>query len=345
MSLCQARRTAGLSWSTNGLAIVLLNCELCFLIVFLALEGDGRFALQSTGELDLARLRAPHIILVLALVVVALLFCLIHLARFIVQAPLLMIASTPGFDADAQFTCGVGTLCGDTFLLPAYCAMFAVLLLPIDTVQRFVKTRSKARPSFFLSYKQIKDGNDGAVQQLFDLLRERGSKAWLDKRAEDRSEKGMVAGVKSSDVFVAVLSPAYFASWFCCLEMHTALTEQKPILVVWNQTEHAVQNALKWIPEALHFLKDNELLPIQEDIQMALPCVARILDQSAKVKPITVKEVAPPIKAFHTFQQTAAPGGGGDLQSVVSELKQAHARMQQELEHLRFRGTESSLGA
>ena len=113
---------------------------------------------------------------------------------------------------------------------------------------------------------------------------------------------------------------------------------------MWNQTEHAVQNALKWIPEALHFLKDNELLPIQEDIQMALPCVARIL--AAKVEPITVKEV-PPIKAFMQAPTWGggAPGGGGDLQSVVSELKQAHARMQQELEHLRFRGTESSLGA
>ena len=341
VSLCQARRTAGLAWSTSWLAIVLPVCELCFLIVFLGLEGDGRFALRSTGELDLARLRAPHIILVLALVGVALLVCLIHLARFIVQAPLLMIATTPGFDADAQFTCGVGTICDATLLLPMYCAIVAVLLLPFDTLQRFVKTRRKASPSFLLSYKQ-KDGNDGAVQQLFDLLRERGSKAWLDKRAEDRSEKGMVAGVKSSDVFVAVLSPAYFASWFCCLEMHTALTEQKPILVVWNQTEHVVQSALKWIPEALHFLKDNELLPIQEDIQMALPCVARILDQSAKVEPTTVKEV-PPIKAF----QQATKGGGSDLQSVVSELKQAHARMQQEharmqqeLQHLRFRGTE-----
>jgi hypothetical protein len=274
VSLCQAWRTAGLADSTSWIAQILVVCELCFLIVFLGLEGDGRFALRSTGELDLARLRAPHIILVLALVVVALLFCLMHLARFIIQAPLLMIATTPGFDVDAQFTCGVGTICADTLLLPMYCAIAAVLLLPIDTLHHFVKTRRKASPSFFLSYKQ-KDGNDGAVQQLFDLLRERGSKAWLDKRAEDRSEKGMVAGVKSSDVFVAVLSPAYFASWFCCLEMHTALTEQKQILVVWNQTEHAVQNALKWIPEALHFLKDNELLPIQEDIQMALPCASR----------------------------------------------------------------------
>ena len=78
---------------------------------------------------------------------------------------------------------------------------------------------------------------------------------------------------------------------------------------------------------------------------MAEPCVERILKVSTKLEPTTIKEV-PDIEAF---QQAAAggggAGGGGDLQKVVSELQQAHARMQQELEHLRFRRTESSLGA
>ena len=40
--------------------------------------------------------------------------------------------------------------------------------------------------------------------------------AWLDKHADDRSEKGMVAGVTQSDVFVAVVSPQYFTSYFRC---------------------------------------------------------------------------------------------------------------------------------
>ena len=333
VSLCQARRSAALAYSTEQFATMIVVCELCFLTVFLGLEGNRRFARGSNGELDLARLRAPHIIAIITLVVVAIFFCLVDLARFIMQAPLMMIASTPGFYADPQFTCGIGTFCKDTLRVPIICAMAAVSLLPFDTLQRFVKKGRNTGPSFFLSYKQ-KDGNDGTVQQLFDLLRDRGSKAWLDKRAEDRSEKGMVAGVKSSDVFVAVLSPAYFTSWFCCLEMHTAITERKPILVVWNQTEYAVQKALGWIPEALQFLKENELLPIQEDIQMALPCVARI--QASKVAPTTIKE-APPIKAFQ--QPALTGGGGGDLQSVVLELKQAHVRMQEELEQLRFRGS------
>ena len=67
---------------------------------------------------------------------------------------------------------------------------------------------------------------------------------WLDKLTDDRSEKGMVAGVNKSDVFVAVISPQYFDSRFCCLEMHTALEQRKSILVVWNQ----VTAALPWCP-------------------------------------------------------------------------------------------------
>ena len=40
VSLCQARRTAGLADSTDLLASAIVVCEICFLIVFLALEGD-----------------------------------------------------------------------------------------------------------------------------------------------------------------------------------------------------------------------------------------------------------------------------------------------------------------
>lgn len=69
---------------------------------------------------------------------------------------------------------------------------------------------------------------------------------WLDKLAEDRSEKGiLVKGVRESDIFVAVISKSYFVSWFCCLEMCTALQEGKPVLVVWNQSKHTVQR-LRW---------------------------------------------------------------------------------------------------
>lgn len=127
--------------------------------------------------------------------------------------------------------------------------------------------------TYFLSYKQ-EDQNDGAVQMLYTLLPK--GKSWLDKFADDRSKDGMVTGVKESDVFVAIISPRYFSSYFCCLEMHTALSEGKRILVVWNQSKFTVQQALAWIPSELSMLTSNELLPIMEDIQMATPCVDRL---------------------------------------------------------------------
>jgi hypothetical protein len=81
----------------------------------------------------------------------------------------------------------------------------------------------------------------------------------------------MVAGVGASDVFIAIISPKYFSSYFCCLEMHTALTQGKRILVVWNQSKFKVQEALEWIPAELGRLKSNELLPIQEGQLVGVP--------------------------------------------------------------------------
>ena len=86
----------------------------------------------------------------------------------------------------------------------------------------------------------------------------------------------MVANVTKSDIFIAIISPKYFSSYFCCLEMHTALSKGKRVLVMWNQSKFTVQHALGWIPPELSMLKTNQLLPIQEDIQMAKTCVARI---------------------------------------------------------------------
>jgi hypothetical protein len=53
--------------------------------------------------------------------------------------------------------------------------------------------------------------------------------------------------------------------------------------VAWNQSKFKeVQEALEWIPPELSMLKSSELLPIQEDIQMAATCVTRIAAADAK---------------------------------------------------------------
>uniref|UniRef100_A0A7S0LBD4 Uncharacterized protein n=1 Tax=Coccolithus braarudii TaxID=221442 RepID=A0A7S0LBD4_9EUKA len=89
---------------------------------------------------------------------------------------------------------------------------------------------------------------------------------WLDKmRGEERSEAGMVAGVGACRLFCAVISPSYFASAFCLLEMRTAVKLEKKIALCWNGAKFKVQEALGWIPDEFAHLKSAELIKLDED--------------------------------------------------------------------------------
>ena len=75
---------------------------------------------------------------------------------------------------------------------------------------------SKVSPNkgkkIFGSYKQ-NDGSDALMMNLFHAFKNEGVDFWLDKmRGAERSEAGMVAGVKACDCFCAVISPKYFES-------------------------------------------------------------------------------------------------------------------------------------
>ena len=237
-------------------------------------------------------------VLIFLLVLCMCLLFVLFFSLTLLQLPMLMLGQppvNPGWMASNMHLAHLAT----------WLSVAAVLLLPIDTINRFYKSRYNRGRSYFVSYKQD-DGNDGAVQMLANLLTKDGSRVWLDKLVEDRSEKGMVKGVQESDIFVAVISKSYFASWFCCLEMRTALQEGKPVLVVWNQSKHTVQAALGWLPSDLSFLKNDELLPIQEDIQMAGTCTYRI--KAATVKPrerLALHQVGE-----HIFEQSSKPAWG-----------------------------------
>jgi hypothetical protein len=270
--LCEARRLAPLSRATTQAVMYQFWCYPILLLVTISLIGNGRIARGRTGELNLAGLLAPHILLILGLGLCALIVSIYFVAMFLVQAPLLMSGQAP----TDPLVCMPSSMCGHLHLA-WYLGFAAVGLLPIDTLGRFLKQSNHRSRSYFLSYKQD-DQNDGAVQMLYSLL----PKCWLDKYAEDRSEVGRVTGVTKSDVFVAIISPTYFYHHLCCLEMHTALSQGKRILVTWNQSKFKVQEALEWIPPELSMLKSSELLPIQEDIQMAATCVTRIAAADAK---------------------------------------------------------------
>jgi hypothetical protein len=273
--LCQARRLAPLADHAKRTVWYICWTVPILLLLMINLVGNGRIARGSQGELNLKGLLAPHILLILGLGFCALSVGIYYSATFLIHVPQLMSGQAP---SDPR-VCLNSSTCGHLFTA-LYLGVAAFALLPIDTLDRFLKQRRHSSRSYFISYKQ-NDQNDGAVQMLYSLLPK--DLSWLDKYAEDRSAEGMVDGVTKSDVFVAVLSPKYFSSDFCCLEMHTALSKRKPILAVFNQSKFRVQDALGWIPPELGMLKSNELLPIQEDIQMATTCVARI--EAADIKP------------------------------------------------------------
>ena len=241
--LCQTWRLSFVSLSTGQMFHSIIFTVPILAIIFIVLVGSGRIARTVDGELDLKRLLAPHILLILGLAAVSFFITLDHLSVFFLQAPLVMQGQAL---ADPLAGCGPDSFCWFLAinLVSVWVACVAIFLLPIDTLKRVLSRYGNRKRTYFLSYKQ-NDGNDGAVQMLAILLGT-GS-VWFDKYATDRSETGMVNGVTSQDIFVAILSPNYFQSKFCCLEMRTALKMGKPVLVVWNQSKSTVQTALGWV--------------------------------------------------------------------------------------------------
>lgn len=117
----------------------------------------------------------------------------------------------------------------------------------------------------FGSYKQD-DGSDALMMNLYHTFEKEGVDFWLDKmRGAERSEAGMVAGVKACDCFCAVISPKYFQSKFCLLELNTAIQNEKQIAICFNGSKHTVQVAINWIPEEFKHLLINEVIMLHED--------------------------------------------------------------------------------
>ena len=117
----------------------------------------------------------------------------------------------------------------------------------------------------FGSYKQ-NDNSDALLMNMFHAFEKQKVDFWLDKmRGKERSEEGMVAGVIACNCFCAVISPAYFTSAFCKLELNTAMKHEKQIAVCFNGSKYQVQEALAWIPKEYACLMNDELIKLDED--------------------------------------------------------------------------------
>ena len=59
-----------------------------------------------------------------------------------------------------------------------------------------------------------------------------GARLWLDQDQADKTEAGMLDGVRGSRFFVLMLTRCYFARWFCQLEAREAMALKKPIILI-----------------------------------------------------------------------------------------------------------------
>ena len=87
-------------------------------------------------------------------------------------------------------------------------------------------------PYIFLSYSH-KDG-DGA-RSIIEKLKEFGFRVWYDENLNAASEYAQILAKKVKDCgfFIALMSPDFVESPFCNDELHYALSNNKPILVVY----------------------------------------------------------------------------------------------------------------
>ena len=76
---------------------------------------------------------------------------------------------------------------------------------------------------FFLSHKQANGGN--TVSSLHSMLRERHLLSWYDNAQEDRSEAGMMHGVKRSAVFLLFLTDGCIERPFVQKELREAFAQ------------------------------------------------------------------------------------------------------------------------
>ena len=83
-----------------------------------------------------------------------------------------------------------------------------------------------------------------------------------------------------------------------------------------------MQAAIGWIQEVpqLHFLLEKELLPIQEDLQMARTCVERIAATSVEPWDVAGEVEVPTVIGEHTFTLRSSGSSLARLSSGAPEL-------------------------
>jgi hypothetical protein len=199
---------------------------------------------------------------------------------------------------------------------------------PGKTEQVAASQLIKAKFDLFLSHIQA-EAQD-SVGSLKMLCEEAGIQAWWDMEAEELTEMDMVRGILSSECFCVYLTASYLTSWFCRLEITTAMQAGSKLMVIWEaDPRHGgaadyvqlVNTATRKYPEFRNYLLGTE----------ALPMARRAFQRRALMEEVAKRLGKPAARANHRAQ--AQPGSSSTElgPTLEAELRDEISTLRQEL--------------
>ena len=117
----------------------------------------------------------------------------------------------------------------------------------------------------FLSHRQTDTGDRVAafheeLFQRFQLI------TWFDQKQEDLTEPVMKNGVASSKFFILFLSPSYFHSNYCQVELTAALEQDKQIIILYEPLQDYELVYIEDIDKVLcSFYRDSKCLQFENE--------------------------------------------------------------------------------
>ena len=123
---------------------------------------------------------------------------------------------------------------------------FQCLLFSINT---FISIAEIQLPSVFISYRQL-DEQKEFTEKFIQQLEKRNITAWIDARcitAGENLDRTISDAIIRSDIFVCVLSDAFFESVYCPNELDFAHNAKKRLFPIrWNNSSLPDQFKLRY---------------------------------------------------------------------------------------------------
>jgi len=142
-------------------------------------------------------------------------------------------------------------------------------------------SKYKVRSGWFISYK-TSNGFDVLAERLY---RDLDGDNWLDRyHSGVRTKEAMVKGILRRDKFIICVSPKYFLSDWCVIELTTALRAQKTIVPTFNQDNFTAGDMLKCIPACFVELKSNDFIGLYLDTIPNTPQIMKVRKAGLKRK-------------------------------------------------------------